>query len=54
MKIACGQREASPFPPAEITKIRKEIRAALKNCGFGEGVPKPGDREQAFEVRLIG
>ena len=26
----------------------------MKGCGFEEGKPKPGDREQAFEVRLIG
>jgi hypothetical protein len=54
MRIACGHRESSPFPAKEVERIRKEVRAALKACGFGGGEPRHGDREQAFHVRLMG
>ena len=54
IRVACGHREASPFPEAEVLLTRQELRTLLKPCGFSEGLPRPGDKRQAFEVRLIG
>ena len=54
LRIACGHRDKSPFPEAEIAQTRREIRAILKACGFSEGLPREGDKEHAFEVRLMG
>ena len=53
-RIACGQREGSPFPKSEVEAIRNEIRAILVAAGYSDGMPKPGDRPHAFEVRLMG
>ena len=54
MRVACGHREASRFPEAEVLRTRQELQTLLKSCGFSEGLPRPGDKRQAFQVRLIG
>jgi hypothetical protein len=52
--VACGHREASPFPKEEILRTRQELRSLLTSRGFSDGLPRPGDKPQEFEVRLIG
>ena len=54
MRVACGHRDSSLFPKEEILRTRQELRSLLTARGFEDGLPKPGDRPQAFEVRLIG
>ena len=54
MKIACGHRASSPFPEKTLTAVRAELREVLRARGLGDWRPRPEDRKQSFDVRLIG
>ncbi|MDE0916488.1 MAG: hypothetical protein OSB57_15045 [Planctomycetota bacterium] len=51
--IVGGKLEHSPFAAKLIEEIRSDLRIALLGAGFGDGLPREGDRVQHFEVRLI-
>ena len=51
--IVGGKLERSPFSFRLLDDIRTDLRVALRNAGFGDGLPLEGDRTQQFEVRLI-
>ena len=51
--VGCGRRLRSPFPPHALEETRNRIREALVGGGYDPGRSRPGDREQAFCVRLI-
>ena len=53
ISIMGGNLVESPFPEAEVDKLREEVRAILVSHGFGDGRGKPGDAKQPTEVRLI-
>ena len=53
LRIACGHREASPFPESILVKTREEMRLALLDHSHDPGPPLEGDVVQAFEVRLM-
>ena len=54
LRIACGHCEDFPFAEDLIARTRAPVRAVLKRAGYGEGHPRPSDRPQRFEVRLVG
>ena len=51
--IIGGKLDKSPFAKDLLDEIRTDIRLALKKHGYGDGLPREGDRVQHFEVRLI-
>ena len=51
--IVAGKLEKSPFSVRLLDEVRTDLRVALRDAGFGEGLPLEGDRMQLFEVRLI-
>ena len=51
--IIGGKLEKSPFAEKVLEVIRTDLRVALKRAGYGDGLPREGDRVQAVEVRLV-
>ena len=51
--LARGDVKESPFPVQVVERARADLRLALREHGFGDGLPREGDIEQKTEVRLI-
>ena len=51
--IATGNMKRQPFPSDLIGNLRMDLCSALKNSGFGDGLPQQGDFVQKFHVHLI-
>ena len=52
LTIPVGRMETQPFPEELIEEVRADLRIALKDAGFGDGLPREGDVEQPLDVRL--
>ena len=52
-KLAAGGVEVNPFPEAGLDHLRQELRSVLRRHGKDEGQARPGDAEQATDVRLV-
>ena len=53
LKTAVGKMTEQPFPKEMIAMLRSRLRDALVRAGYDAGLPRDGDTEQEFEVRLI-
>ena len=51
--LACGKVKENPFPKEELEELRWDLILIPKKWGHGEGLPRAGDRVQAFDTRLM-
>ena len=45
LTIAVGRMDKQPFPKKLILEVRADLRLALREAGFGDGLPQEGDVE---------